>query len=261
MVSLIALVERAVVARGLASPTAIDHWVDAHADEVGPIRGALTVARRWGAPGCPTGPGPGGERCSCGRRWRVVDNTPAVHHVVVPARDTCSGWPVVGVPPSWYVPGGPVLGNSQDLHRVLETRFGLDLAPGARVRVLVDDGDTHHLVAPLRPRSTEEWGPVELSLSLSRSALRGFDRARPYATGEPSAGPAWARRLPGYSFDERSLDRPWELRSVAMTLAVGSENPGREQQLIDEISTVAEQLPVQASIYTAWLWALARLSH
>lgn len=257
---LITKVEQAVVARGFASTTAIDRWADTHADEVGPISGALAVARRWSASGRRTADHPS-RRCRCGRRWEVVDNSATVHHVVVPAGAICTGWPVLGVPPSWYTPGGLIPHKPKDIRYVLAARHGLVLDPGTEVRALVDDRDTHHLIAPPRPPATEDLGPFTLSQTLTRTALRGFDQARPHVDSEPYAGPDWARSLPGYSFDERSLDRPWELRSIAMVLAIASQPPRREHQLLDEITTIAEKLPVRASIYTAWLWALARMTH
>lgn len=260
MTSLITKVEHAVIARGLAVATAIDRWADTHADEVGPIEGTLTVAHRWSASDRPV-TDRSGRRCSCGRRWQIMDNTAAVHHVVVPSADICTGWPVLGVPPSWYEPRGPIPRKPKDLRHILAARHGLDLDPSTEVRVVVDDRDTHHLIAPRRPPATEDLGPFTLSQTLSRTALRGFDEARPHDDGEPYAGPDWAQELPGYSFDERSLDRPWEQRSIAMVLAIASKHPRREQQLLDEITTIAEKLPVRASIYTAWLLALARISH
>src|SRR5690606_25305746 len=126
---------------GLVSTAAVDRWADAHADEVGPIHGAVAVAHRW-----TTGPKPPPETigtCGCGRRWRLVDNGSARHHVVLPAGRSCTGWPVLGVPPSWW---RRELADDKDLRAYLARERGLELDRSTELAVLVDDRSTHHLV-------------------------------------------------------------------------------------------------------------------
>ena len=42
--------ESLLVAKGMVDPAAVDAWIDAYADEIGPKRGARVVARAWTDP-------------------------------------------------------------------------------------------------------------------------------------------------------------------------------------------------------------------
>src|SRR5205809_120810 len=83
--------EAVLVERGLVSTDAIDAVVDAFQDEVGPRNGARMVARAWvdpayrerllaNATGAAAELGYGGAE---GEHLVAVENTPAVHNVIV----------------------------------------------------------------------------------------------------------------------------------------------------------------------------------
>src|SRR5262245_15979078 len=96
--------------RGLVTPEAIDAIVRHYEEDVGPLNGARVVARAWVDPAyrdrlladgtqAIAELGFGGPQ---GEHLVVVENTPAVHNVVVCTLCSCYPWPVLGLPPSWY---------------------------------------------------------------------------------------------------------------------------------------------------------------
>lgn len=236
---LVNLAERAVLRHGLTTADTIDRWYDHHADEVGPRAGARAVARIWTGTGRPDTADAAGARlgrCGCGRVWRTHRDTPGVRNVVLPAGTGCSGWPVLGVPPSWYRP---------------RSEYLLDVAghtgPGVRTAIWSDSARVHHLVVPGAPARCTD-GPADLEGRVSRAALRGLDPA-------PSPAPPdarWARGMPGYDLDERLLDRPWQLRAVALVLAVGTDRPDLRPLLAAAVAAAPS-----AEVYAAWPAAAA----
>jgi len=149
--------EGELLGRGLVTRDSVDRWTDRHADEVGPRHGAQAVARVWGsglhldataAAAAVLG------RCACGRRWRYVPDTPTVRNVVLPGTPRCTGWRVLGAPPTRYREP--------------------DARTGRQVTFWSDDATTHHLVVPLRPIEARDAGPFELAFSsASRTAGPG----------------------------------------------------------------------------------------
>lgn len=215
------LVGRAALRRGLTTTEAVDRWYDHHADEVGPRTGARAVARVWSGAARNGGAGGLGDdlgRCACGRVWRAHHDTDTVRNVVLPGAPGCSGWPVLGVPPSWYRPRSEYL---------FETVTPDD--PAVRTAIWTDSPRTHHLVVPRVPAG-ETRGPADLESQVGRAALRGV----PVASADPAppGDPEWARALPGYVLDERLLDHPWELRALALVLAIGTDRPGLRSVLV-----------------------------
>ncbi|MEU6697786.1 nitrile hydratase subunit alpha [Pseudonocardia sp. NPDC046786] len=242
--------EQELVGRGVAGPGAIGRWSDAHADELGPRWGSQAVARVW------LRRADGLGRCGCGRRWRLVRDTASVRNVIVPAAPgvaSCSGWRVLGMPPSWY---RPAPGAPRRVRFELSEGLGHRLDTNRRVRIWTDDPVTHHLVVPIAPQA--DLGPFELAGLVGRLALRGLSGVARQA--DPPVGPRWAQRYPGYPLDERIVERPWELRAVALLLATAEGNPALRAPMSTELTAAAEKLPVRGSIYTAWLQVLARLA-
>lgn len=257
MDTLLERLEGELIGRGLTTRASINHWTDLHADEVGPRRGAQVVARLWDADSWDAVSACTEllDRCACGRRWRIVRNSPTVHNVVIPVAGGCTGWRVLGVPPSWYNVRLRCQGSS-DLAALLRREHGVSRDP-AHVRMWSDSPEVHHVVVPLRPDLRRDMGSFELAALVSRAALRGFGttstRSRDHC---PSQEPVWAHEFPGYGFDERTFDNPWELRTVALVIATTRDSPHLRSEIRDDLERIAPELPVRASIYTAWLWAL-----
>src|SRR5258707_924258 len=99
--------ESLLVEKGLVDRAALDALVDAYEHKIGPRNGARVVARAWADPvykrrlltdadAAIAELGYGGMQ---GEHMVVVENTPAVHNIVVCTLCSCYPWPVLGLPP------------------------------------------------------------------------------------------------------------------------------------------------------------------
>ena len=102
--------ESLLVEKGLVERAALDALIDTYEHQVGPRNGARVVARAWTDPAFKqrlltdadvaiAELGFGGMQ---GEHMVVVENTPAVHNVIVCTLCSCYPWPVLGLPPAWY---------------------------------------------------------------------------------------------------------------------------------------------------------------
>jgi len=134
--------ESLLVEKGLVDPAALDVLVDTYEHRVGPRHGAQVVARAWVDPAYKQRllddgtaaiaefgfAGPQGEQLT------VVENTPAVHNVIVCTLCSCYPWPVLGLPPTWYKSFAYRSRTVMDPRGVLSA-LGLDLPNDVEVRV------------------------------------------------------------------------------------------------------------------------------
>jgi nitrile hydratase len=102
----------------------------------------------------------------------VVENTPAVHNVVVCTLCSCYPRGLLGLPPSWYK------SRAYRSRVVLEPRavlaeFGLELPADVTVRVLDSTANTRYFVIPQRPPGTEGWSEEKLATLPTRDAMVG----------------------------------------------------------------------------------------
>ena len=102
--------ESLLVEKGLVDPAALDALIDTYETKVGPRNGARVVARAWVDPAYKArlladGTAAIAELGYMGRQGEdmvVLENTPAVHNMVVCTLCSCYPWPVLGLPPVWY---------------------------------------------------------------------------------------------------------------------------------------------------------------
>ena len=102
--------ESLLVDKGLVEQAALDVMIDLYETKIGPRNGARVVARAWTDPAYKVRLlAKGGlaikELGYEGRQGEdivVVENTPAVHNLVVCTLCSCYPWPVLGLPPVWY---------------------------------------------------------------------------------------------------------------------------------------------------------------
>jgi nitrile hydratase subunit alpha len=102
--------ESVLVEMGLVDPATIDAWIESYETRIGPHNGAKVVARAWVDPSykqrlLADGTGAVGEMALLGIQGQhmvVLENTPAVHNLVVCTLCSCYPWPLLGLPPRWY---------------------------------------------------------------------------------------------------------------------------------------------------------------
>lgn len=169
--------------RGLVDPATIDNFIKTYEQSVGPMNGAKVVARAWTDPGYRARlladgtaaiaelgfKGPQGEHIV------VLENTPAVHHVVVCTLCSCYPWPVLGLPPSWYKDPAYRSRIVREPRNVL-AEFGLELAEGTEIRVFDSSSEVRFMVLPERPAGTGDLSEAELAALVSRDSMVGVAR-------------------------------------------------------------------------------------
>jgi nitrile hydratase len=170
--------------RGLIDPATVETFIKTYEQSVGPMNGAKVVARAWTDPDYRARlladgtaaiaelgfKGPQGEHIV------VLENTAAVHNVVVCTLCSCYPWPVLGLPPSWYKDPAYRSRIVREPRAVL-AEFGLELADEVRVKVYDSSSEVRYMVLPQRPAGTEHLSEDELAALVSRDAMVGVATA------------------------------------------------------------------------------------
>jgi len=183
--------ESLLVEKGLVDPASLDYLIDLYETKIGPRNGARVVARAWTDPDYKKRLlAKGGlaikELGYEGRQGEdivVVENTPAVHNLVVCTLCSCYPWPVLGLPPVWYK-SAPYRSRAViDPRGVLE-EFGVRLKPDVEVRVWDSTSEVRYMVLPERPAGTEGMSEEALADLVTRDAMIGVGQALAPATAK-----------------------------------------------------------------------------
>ena len=105
-------------------------------------------------------------------RLIAVENTPAVHNVIVCTLCSCYPRSLLGMPPTWYKSSNYRSRVVFEPRAVLK-EFGTELAEDVTVRVHDSNADMRYLVIPMRPEGTDGWSEEQLSEILTRDTLVG----------------------------------------------------------------------------------------
>ena len=172
--------ESLLVEKGLVDSATLDLLVDTFENKVGPRNGAQVVARAWvdsaykqrllddGTAAIAEFGYSGGQ----GEKLTVVENTPAVHNVIVCTLCSCYPWPVLGLPPTWYKSAAYRSRTVIDPRGVL-SEMGLDLPNDVEVRVWDSNAASRYFVLPERPKGTESMSEADLAALVTRDAMIG----------------------------------------------------------------------------------------
>lgn len=114
----------------------------------------------------------------------VVENTEAVHHIVVCTLCSCYPRALLGRPPDWYKSFSYRSKAVNDPRGVMK-EFRTAVPESTEVRVLDSTADLRYLVLPKRPAGTEKMGEPELAQLVTRDSMIGVTHAR-----SPSTTPA-----------------------------------------------------------------------
>ncbi len=175
--------ESLLVERGLADTKTIETFINIYQTQVGPMNGAKVVAKAWTDPEYKArllsdGTGAIGElgfKGPQGEHMVVLENTPAVHHVVVCTLCSCYPWPVLGLPPSWYKDSAYRSRVVKEPRAVL-AEWGTVLGDDIEVKVVDSSSEVRYLVLPERPAGTEALAEDELAALVTRDAMVGVTR-------------------------------------------------------------------------------------
>jgi nitrile hydratase len=175
--------ESLLIEKGLVKPQTLNTIIETYEHRVGPRNGAQVVARAWvddefrqalledGAATVATLGFTGRQ----GEHLTVVENTPAVHNLVVCTLCSCYPWTLLGLPPVWYK-SAPYRARAVSEPRSVLAEFGTTLADDTEIRVWDSTSEMRYLVLPMRPQGTEGWAVEDLQQLVTRNSMIGVEQ-------------------------------------------------------------------------------------
>lgn len=172
--------ESLLVEKGMVDSAAVDAWVEAYSEDIGPRNGARIIARSWVDPSFR-------ERLLADASTAIpeldleqghliaVENTPEVHNLVVCTLCSCYPMGLLGMAPTWYKMAAYRSRAVREPRGVLE-EFGVTLPADTRIRVWDSTAELRYIVIPQRPDGTEDWDETRLSGLVTRNAMIGTQR-------------------------------------------------------------------------------------
>ena len=172
--------EKLMVDKGLVDPATLDAVVETYEHRVGPRNGAQVVARAWTDPeyrawlmkDASSAIASLGYTGRQGEHMIAVENSPAVHNMVVCTLCSCYPWSVLGLPPTWYK-SAPYRSRAVSDPRGVLSEFGVSLDEKVEVRVWDSTAELRYLVIPEQPAGTQGWDAEQLAALVTRDSMIG----------------------------------------------------------------------------------------
>jgi nitrile hydratase subunit alpha len=179
----VAAIEAVLEERGLVDAAALDEVVRYFEEDLSPLNGAKVVARAWVDPdykqrllengtAAVAELGFGGPE---GDHMVVVENSPAVHNLVVCTLCSCYPWPTLGLPPTWYK-APAYRSRAVREPRALLAEMGTEVPDDVEIRVWDSSAEVRYLVLPERPVGSEDLDEAALAALVTRDAMIGVQR-------------------------------------------------------------------------------------
>ena len=105
-------------------------------------------------------------------RLVVVENTPAVHNVIVCTLCSCYPRMLLGLPPDWYKSRNYRSRVVREPRAVL-AEFGTAIPEHVAIRVHDSTADMRYMVLPMRPPGSEGWDEERLAALVTRDSMIG----------------------------------------------------------------------------------------
>ena len=173
--------EERLIAAGLATDAELDEILEQVFTSASPVNGARMVVRSWKDPAyrdrlladgnaaaAELGFGAGAR----GYLLKVVENTPAIHNLIVCTLCSCYPTALLGPSPSWYKSFAYRSRAVREPRAVL-AEFGFELPDSTEIRVWDANSEARYLVLPLRPEGADEMDESELAPLVTRNGLIG----------------------------------------------------------------------------------------
>jgi nitrile hydratase len=178
--------EAILTEKSLLDSAALDAIVDLYETRVGPRNGARVVAKAWTDPeyrkrllaNATAAVRELGFAGPEGGHLVAVENTDAIHNLVVCTLCSCYPWPMLGLPPVWYKSFAYRSRAVSDPRGVLKD-FGLELGADVEVRVWDSSAEIRYLVIPNRPKGTDGMSEDELAAIVTRDSMVGVEKIAP----------------------------------------------------------------------------------
>jgi nitrile hydratase len=177
VVSRVRALESLLLEKGLLPPDAVDRVIRRYETSTGPMVGARAVARAWRDAGyrrrlledSTSAIADFGVNYD---RLVVVENTPAVHNMVVCTLCSCYPWEVMGLPPTWYKMPAYRSRAVREPRKVLE-EFGVSIPAEREIRVWDSSAELRYMVLPMTPPGADRMEEDDLARHITREALIG----------------------------------------------------------------------------------------
>ena len=175
--------ESLLLEKGFLASDAVDRVIQRYENDTGPMVGARATARAWTDPEYKQLLLTDARAAlrQLGLDYEVlvvVENTPAIHNLVVCTLCSCYPWPVMGLPPTWYkMPAYRSRAVSEP--RQLLHELGLDVPEPREIRVWDSSAEMRYMVLPERPPGTEHLDESALVPLVTRDALIGVAEPTP----------------------------------------------------------------------------------
>ena len=176
---LLVAVRALLTGKGILSPDEISARI-ASTDKGSPAQGARMVARAWTDPAYRARLLADGTAAAeeMGIMMRgmpplgVLENTAAVHNLVVCTLCSCYPRAVLGYPPFWYKSAAYRARAVRD-PRGLVGEWGTVLPDHVKLRVVDSTADYRWMVLPMRPAGTEGWSAEQLAAIVREGDMIG----------------------------------------------------------------------------------------
>lgn len=107
----------------------------------------------------------------------VLENTAAVHNLIVCTLCSCYPRPVLGLPPDWYKQK-PYRARAVIEPRAVLAEFGTIIPDDVEIRVSDSTSMVRYLVLPMRPDGTDDYDETHLAALVTRDTMIGVVPAR-----------------------------------------------------------------------------------
>ena len=179
-----AALEAAFEARGMKAADFIDEHTRRVDEEWLPRNGARVVARAWTDPAFRQRLLANGRDAVAElgltmpvhhRHLVVLENTEAVHNVIVCTQCSCTAYSIIGLPPDWYKDFEYRARVVRESRTVLR-EMGLELPAETEIRVWDTSADTRYMVLPQQPPKTKGWSEDKLADIVTKDSMIGVAR-------------------------------------------------------------------------------------
>jgi nitrile hydratase len=180
----VAAIETVLEKHGLEPKPFIEKMTHAAEEEWVPRNGARVVAKAWTDPAFRARLFENGKRAvgELGlslpphhRHLVALENTSAIHNVIVCTLCSCTAFTIIGLPPDWYKDLDYRARAVRESRTVLR-EMGLDLPADVEIRVWDTTADTRYMVIPERPSGTTGWSEEQLVDAVTKESMIGVAR-------------------------------------------------------------------------------------
>ncbi len=172
--------ESLLVEKGMVDSAAVDAWIEAYSEDIGPKNGGRIIARSWVDADFKT-------RLLADASAAItelgleqghliaVENTEDTHNLIVCTLCSCYPLGILGMAPSWYKMAAYRSRAVRDPRGVLK-EFGVILPSQTRIRVWDSTAELRYIVVPQQPAGTDDFSEEQLAALVSRNAMIGTER-------------------------------------------------------------------------------------